>query len=191
MPRIGMDMLHYAVMTTEDTASAAAVYDTPKRVVGVTSGTVNPNTNSSTFFGDDGPMETASALGDISVEFNVGDFPKADQAAILGHSVDAKGILVRKATDKAPYVAWGWRSLKSNGYYKYIWVVKVKMAVTQQDYATKEDSIEYQTESMSGNAVKRTNDEVWMFELSEDDDDADASTIENWFTAVPSITAGP
>lgn len=192
---IGFDMLHYATVTS-DTAkqgntAGATVYGTPKRVVGAVSADINPNTSDSTFFADDGPMETASALGKIELELSTANIPKEDQAILLGHKVDDKGIMVRSAGDTPPWVAIGGRALKSNGKYKYFWLLKGKMMVPEAKYQTKEENVEFQPSTIKGSFVKRDSDGGWQIECDEDDTDADSATIAAWFTNVPSVVFTP
>lgn len=186
---IGFDMLHYAEVETDSTTSTT--YKTPKRVVGAVSASINPNSSDSTFFADDGPMETSSALGKIELELSTANIPKADQAILLGHKVDTKGIMVRSSSDTPPWIAIGGRALKSNGKYKYFWLLKGKMSVPESKFQTKEENVEFQPSTLKGSFVKRDSDGSWMIECDEDDLDADDATIKAWFTAVPAITAGP
>lgn len=43
---------------------------------------------------------------------------------LLGNAVDDNGVLVRTATDKPPYFAVGFKSEKSNGKYRFVWLYK-------------------------------------------------------------------
>lgn len=187
---IGFDMLHYATLTTDPTAGEAT-YGTPVRVVGAVSASINPNTSESTFFADDGPMETASTLGQIELTISSAKIPKKDLAALLGHTITTAGILVKKSTDTPPWVAVGGRALKSNGKYKYFWLLKGKMTPSESNYQTKEDSVEFQPDSISGSFVKRDSDQAWYIEVDEDDEEEGvAAAVAAWFTSVPKLTAG-
>jgi len=48
------------------------------------------------------------------------------RSVLLGHSVTG-GVLIKKSTDTAPYVALGFKSKKSNGSYRYVWLYKGKL----------------------------------------------------------------
>lgn len=187
MATIGLRDVHYAKMLTDD--SSGATYDEPEKISGAISANVNPNASSSTLFADDGPYDSAATLGEISLELNMADIPPAVSAALLGHTYQG-GMLTKRSTDTPPYVAIGYRSLKSNGYYRYTWLYKGKFTDGETANATKGDSIEYQTPTITGAFVKRDYDDVWQTEADSDDTNISQTTITNWFSAVvePVIT---
>lgn len=178
---IGMRNLVYAVLQNDPT-SGTATYGAVKLISGAISATVNPNASTATLFADDGPYDVASALGEISVELNVADIPLDVQAELLGHTKSG-GILVRKASDNPPWVAIGYKSLKSNGKYRFTWLSKGKFVAPEQSNQTKGDSPEFQTPTISGNFVRRDCDDEWQRHADEDDVDYMASIGANWFTS--------
>jgi phi13 family phage major tail protein len=178
--QVGLSDLHYAVLTA-DTAGNIA-YDTPVKIPGAIEVTINPNTSTETLFADNGPMETASTLGEIEVEVNVADLPLDAQKVLFGHTVGSDGVLLRKGADAPPFVAIGFKSLKSNGKYRYVWLTKGKFGLPELNSKTKEDSIEFQTPTVSASFVKREADDVWM--ATGDEDDVAFTTAAEWFTQV-------
>jgi hypothetical protein len=97
-------------------------------------------------------------------------------------------------------LAIGFKSLKSNGSYRYTWLVKGKFALSEQANNTKGDSIEYNTPTASGSFVKRDCDDEWERHIDEDDVDFIASMGTNWFndpyggaadTTPPTVTHVP
>ena len=189
--RIGCDNLVYATMTTEDTASAAPVYGTVKPAIGVMSLNINPNGAQETLFADDGPMETASTLGRIEVEIQKNELTTENKADLLGHQIDSKGALVYGDSDIPPWVAIGFRTLKSNGNYRYCWLYKGKFTEPEDSNETKGDSINFQTDTINGQftrlnyAYTLNGKKVrpWKYELDQDYEHADPTTISSWFTA--------
>ena len=189
--RIGCDNLVYATMTTEDTASAAPVYGTVKPAIGVMSLNINPSGAQETLFADDGPMETASTLGRIEVEIQKNELTTENKADLLGHQIDSKGALVYGDSDIPPWVAIGIRTLKSNGNYRYCWLYKGKFTEPEDSNETKGDSINFQTDTINGQftrlnyAYTLNGKKVrpWKYELDQDYEDADPTTISSWFTA--------
>jgi phi13 family phage major tail protein len=182
MATIGLRDVHIAVLT-EDTADTSATYEAPEKLVGAISANVNPNTSTATLFADDGPYDSASTLGEISLELNMADIPPKWGATLLGHEYK-NGVLVKKAADQPPYVAVGYRSLKSNGKYRYTWLLKGKFAEGEQNNQTKGDSVEYQTPTITGSFVKRDYDDAWQVEADEDDTEINPTTITEWFNDV-------
>lgn len=188
--RIGCDNLVYAKMTTEDTDSAAPVYGTVTPALGVMSVNINPNGAQETLFADDGPMETASTLGKIEVEIQKSELTTQNKADLLGHKIDAKGALVYGDSDVPPWVAIGFRTLKSNGNYRYVWLYKGKFTEPEDANETKGDSINFQTDTISGQFTRLNmsytldGDKVrpWKYEIDQDSESADKATILSWFT---------
>lgn len=197
--RIGCDNLVYALMTTEDTATEAPVYGEVKAAPGVISVNINPNASQQTLFADDGPMETATTLGQIDVAINKAELTAENKADLLGHTIDDKGGVIYGDSDVPPWVAIGFRTLKSNGNYRYVWLYKGKFTDPEDNNETKGDSINFQTDTINGQFVKLNNQldingkkvRLWKYELDGDSEAADKTTMDNWFKSVtmPSVGA--
>lgn len=185
MAFVGLRDLHFAVLLTDD--AAGATYETPEKISGAITAKLNPNTASGTLFGDDGPMVTATSLGEIELELNVTDLKNSTQAKLLGHTVDAKGILLRKASDVPPYVAVGYRSLKDNGEYRYTWLCKGKFKEPEQSHETKTNDVNFQTPTISGSFLRREFDDLWQKTIDSDDELYEAGTGTAWFTSVETV----
>jgi phi13 family phage major tail protein len=183
--KIGCDYLVYARQTTEETGDTAAVYEVPKRAIGLMSININPNPSQSTLFADDGPMESATTLGQIEVEIQKNEITPQQKAELLGHTLDEHGGVAYKGSDVPPWVAIGFRSLKSSGKYRYVWLFKGRFGDPEDTNETKGDTINWQSETITGQFVKLNNTQTWKYELDADNPDADESTIASWFTEVP------
>ena len=178
---IGLNSLYYALLTS-DPVGGTPTYDAPVRIAGAIKVGVNPNSSLETLFADDGPMETASTIGQISVELNVADLDLDTQAVLMGHT-KAGGVLKRKSSDTPPWVAIGFKTLKSNGHYRYTWLAKGKFALPEQSNETKGESVNFQTPTIQGSFVKRDSDDEWERHVDEDDADYLASLGTNWFSS--------
>jgi len=194
--QVGLKNLYYAVLTKDDATGVS--YLAPVKIAGAINAKISPKSNTEVLYADDGPDETATALGEIDVEFEAKDISLTDQAALLGHSI-VGGVMLKKATDVAPYVALGFMSKKSNGQYRYIWLTKGMFALPDQEYATGEDKPKFQTPKLKGTFVKRTYDDLWQRIADEDHPDYVASIGANWFNSVegtadttpPTVTVVP
>ena len=190
--RIGCDSLVYALMKTEDTTKSAPVYDTPKAAPGVISVNINPNSSQETLFADDGPMETATTLGKIDVEINKAELTTENKADLLGHTIDGNGGLVFGDSDVPPFVAIGFRSLKSNGNYRYVWLYKGKFTDPEDQNETKGDSINFQADTIKGQFVKMNYPvtvggkkiRMWKYELDGDSSGGSEDAMSTWFDSV-------
>lgn len=190
--RIGCDNLVYAKMTTEDTKTTAPVYGPIKDAPGVMSFNINPNASQETLFYDDGPGEVASTLGNIEVEIQKNELTTQNKADLLGHAIDSKGALVYSDSDIPPWHAVGFRSLKSNGNYRYVWLYKGKFNDPEDNNETKGDGINFQTDTINGQFVKLAYEitiggkvrRPWKYEIDGDNASADAAAISSWFDSV-------
>lgn len=178
--KIGLDSLYYALLTAD--ASGGASYGTPVAIEGAISANVNPNSVIGTLFADDGPMEVSSNLGNIELELNVADLPLATLAVFLGHTMSL-GVLAEVANAVPPWMAIGFRTLKSNSNYRYYWLVKGKFRTPEENAETKSDAVNFQTPTIVGHFVKREYDSVWRRRTDADDDNYVTATGTNWFTS--------
>lgn len=179
---VGLTDLYYATLTSD--GSGGAVYATPVQIAGAITANINPNSDIATLFADDGPMVTSSQLGNIELSLNVADIDLDTQAVLFGHTIST-GVLERKSTDTPPWLAIGFKSLKSNGSYRYVWLNKGKFMIPELNHQTKEDTVNFQTTETTGHFVKREYDDMWMRHADEDADGYEATTGTNWFTDGP------
>lgn len=178
---IGLSNLVYAKLITDPPyGQGQATYEEPKLIAGAISVNINANTSSETLFADDGPYETATTIGQIEVELNVADLPLDVQAELLGHTYE-NGVLIRKGGDVPPWVAIGFKSLKSNGKYRYTWLAKGRFGIPEQSNQTKGDAVEFQTPTITGSFVKRECDDEWERHIDEDDENFTPDMASNWF----------
>lgn len=194
--QVGLRDLHYAILTKDDTTGVA--YQTPVKIAGAINAKISPKSETATLYADDGPDETATTLGEIDVELEVKDLPLEVQAALLGHTISG-GVLVKKSEDIAPYVALGFKSAKSNGKNRYVWLMKGQFQLPEQEYKTKEGKPAFQTPKIKGTFIKRQYDGMWQKIADEDHPDYVQSIGANWFNSVegaadttpPTVTTTP
>lgn len=195
---IGLKDLYYALLVS-DPITGSATYSAPVKVSGVISAKINPNASTETLFADDGPYEASSTLGKIEVELNVADLTLDMQAEVLGHTLTG-GVLIRKGSDIPPWLAIGFRSLKSNGKYRFTWLSKGRFAAFEQNNETKGESVSFNTPTITGSFVKRDCDDEWERHIDEDHANYMASMGTNWFnnpyggtadTVAPTVTVVP
>ena len=186
---IGLTNLYYAKLLT-DPVGGAATYAAPVRLAGAITANFSPNASNDTLFADDGPYETASTLGAMTLELNVADIPAADRATLLGQTY-VNGILTAKSSDIPPYVAVGMSVLKSNGSSRLIWYLKGKFTPPDDNNQTKADSINWNTPTITGNFLKRDCDNEWRYSADTDDVALNQTVIDGWFTTPNIKTLAP
>jgi phi13 family phage major tail protein len=178
---IGLKDVYYALLQS-DPVTGSPIYSSPVKVAGAMKATVNPNASLETLFADDGPFETAASIGQISLELGVADVNLETQAIWFGHS-RVGGVTIRKSSDIPPWLAIGFRTLKSNGKYRYTWLAKGKFTLAEQSNETKGDKVNFNTPTIQGSFVKRDCDDEWERHIDEDDSDYVSSLGTGWFTS--------
>lgn len=189
---IGLTKLHYAILTTDrapktdsPTDPGELVYEDPVRLPGAITANFSPNASNDTLFADDGPYDTASTLGAMSLELNVADIPPRHRAVLLGCTYDENtGMVKDSANDIPPYLAVGCAVKKSNGSDRLIWYLKGKFAAPDDNNQTKSDSINWNTPTITGNFLKRDYDDQWRYSVDTDDEayTGDKVDFTEWFT---------
>ncbi|MED0676986.1 major tail protein [Aneurinibacillus thermoaerophilus] len=193
--QVGLKDLHIAVLKKDD--KTGVEYETPVLIAGAINAKIQPKSNTETLYADDGPAETATALGEIEVEIEVKDLPLAVQGILFGHKIQ-NGVMIKSADDVAPYVALGFRSKMSNGKYRYIWLYKGRFELPEQEYKTQEDKPAFQTPKAKGVFVKREFDN--LYQVVGDEDETGFAAGDTWFnqvyervvdTTAPTVTVSP
>ncbi|WAH38619.1 major tail protein [Alicyclobacillus dauci] len=196
MAKVGLRNFHYAVLTQDD--STGVDYGAIKSVPGIVTSKIQPKSNAATLYADDGPSETATVLGEVDVTIELSELPVEDQAAILGHTIDGNGVLVKKSSDQAPYIAVGFISRKSSGKDLYVWLLKGKAQVPEDDLQTQEDKPNFATTSLTLTFVRREYDNA--YDARGDEDNSSFTGSATWFdsvyggsndTTAPTVTTTP
>ena len=182
---IGLDMFHYAIMTDETNET----YDTPVHIPRLIQANVAPIVNSANLSADDKIVETMDSVVGANVTIGLADISTEDQAALLGSTIDANGVLVRKTTDQAPYVAIGYRRRMANGKYRYVWNYKGRFRPWDQNADTKGESPTFQTPSLTATFLSRDADDQWQSVVNEGDAGFTDVVKDAWFDAVYASTA--
>ena len=124
--------------------------------------------------------------------FRMADIPLAIQEKIFGNEIDDNGVLIRSASDKPPYFAVGFKSEKSNGKFRYVWLYKVRAKPLTENYATKEGTtITRQTGDVEWTAIKRTHDGRYQAVADEGENGFTAAAGETFLASVYAPTFTP
>lgn len=187
---VGLTNLVYCELLTDEPGGAGVTYGAPHRILGAITANFSPNASNDTLFADDGPFDTASTLGAMTLELNVADLPAEDRARLLGATYSDEGILINTGNDIPPYVAVGMSVRKSNGANRLVWYLKGKFTVPDDNNQTKADSINWNTPTITGNFLKRDTDQMYRIAVDTDDANVDQTTIANWFLS-PIVSTSP
>ena len=190
---IGLKNMVIAPLTvdTEETLT----YGELQLVAGAIEASITPeNSDPDIQYADDAEFDVLYPDPELTFNTKMADIPLAIQEMIFGNQIDDNGVLIRKATDKPPYFAVGFKSEKSNGKYRYVWLYKVRAKPLTENYATKEGTtITRQNGEVEWTAIKRTHDGQYQAVADEDENGFTAAKGETFLQSVysPTFTANP
>ena len=142
-------------------------------------------------YADDIEFDVLYPDPELTFTTKMADIPLAIQEMIFGNNIDDNGVLIRTSTDKPPYFAVGFKSEKSNGKFRFVWLYKVRAKPLTENYATKEGTtINRQTGEVEWTAIKRTHDSRYQAVADEGENGFTAAMGETFLTSVytPSFT---
>ena len=189
---IGLKNMVIAPLTadTEETLT----YGDLQLVAGAIEATITPNNADPDIqYADDIEFDVLYPDPELTFKTKMADIPLAIQEMIFGNEIDNNGVLIRTATDKPPYFAVGFKSEKSNGKFRYVWLYKVRAKPLTENYATKEGStVNRQTGEVEWTAIKRTKDSRYQAVADEGENGFTAENGETFLASVytPSFTSG-
>ena len=180
---------------TEDT-DTSHTYGKLQLVAGAIEATITPdNTDPDIQYADDIEFDVLYPDPELTFSTSMADVPLAIQEMIFGNQIDDNGVLVRTASDRPPYFAVGFKSEKSDGAFRYVWLYKVRAKPMTESYKTKEGkTITRQNGSVEWTAIKRTHDGRYQAVADEGQNGFDASKASTFLESVyePAFTAdGP
>ncbi len=156
-PKIGLDMLYAALVLADN--EAGTEYGAPVRLSGLSSIGYDPSTQTAAYDADDGTYASYSADGEVTATIKVADLLPEHTALLLGLSQTAQGVLEESGADAAPELALGFRTQKSDGSYRFYWLLKGKFARSGENYATKSgQGISYSDRELKFSVLNRVSD---------------------------------
>ena len=187
MATIGLDMLHYAKITEDESGNES--YGTPQKLAKAMSADLSVELAEATLYADDGAAEIVKEFKSGTLSLGVDDIGAAVASDLTGATIDSNGVVISTGEDGADPVAIGFRAKKSNGKYKYFWLYRVKFGIPATALATKGDSITFNTPTIEGTVLRRNkvdgaNKHPWKAEVTEGDTAVTAATITNWYKEV-------
>ncbi|MES1051738.1 phage tail protein [Bacillus thuringiensis] len=106
------------------------------------------------------------------------------KADIEGYPEVKDGVLDEKREGEKPYLAIGWRFLKANGKYRYVWLLKGKLSQEEEEGETKKDKPNFQTTKLKGSFIERDFDDRPKFTADADEPTFTKAVGDNWFKKV-------
>ena len=177
---------------TEDTETSHT-YGELQLMAGAIEASITPeNADPDVQYADDIEFDTLYPDPELTFPTSMADIPLSIQEQIFGNQIDDNGVLVRTASDRPPYFAVGFKSEKSDGTYRFIWLYKVRAKPMTENYKTKEgQTITRQNGSVEWTAIKRTHDGRYQAVADEDENGFDASKAAAFLQSVYEPTFTP
>lgn len=183
--QIGLKDVVIAPLTKDEEGTGNLTYGDLQNVAGAIDVEIAPdNTDPDVQYFDDIEGDVVYPDPSIKLTMELADLPISIQKMILGHQVTSDGKLVRKAGDTPGYFALGFRSIKTNGLYRYVWMLKGRAAPISETYHTKEGtSTTRQSAKVEWTFIKRTHDDAYQV-VADQSSSADTS-LATFLEAVP------
>lgn len=189
---IGIDDLYIAEVT-QDTA-AGYVADTPEYLAPAAQATQQPQNSSETIYADDQPYDIMYSEGETVINLRITNLPMEMYAKLTGRVFDAASGRVFDNGGTPPDMALSFRSMKSNGSYRYYQYLKGRFEVPAEDATTRGDSPDVKMLELIYRAVRT----VYEFDLGDingtvkrvmGDDDTTNFTGATWYSQVQTPVA--
>lgn len=150
--KIGVTNFYYAVLDDDDRAE-----DTPERIRYLQNASIEFSQEIARAYGDNVTAEIAVANGPLTVETQFHTVPQEDQDIIFGSEV-VDGISAYGGDDNPPYIALVYQVTNNDGSSSWLGLTKGKFMRPSSEDATREDSIEFGSDTVSGEFIDRTVD---------------------------------
>lgn len=166
MATVGLKDLFYAKYNRSETGDE--YFDKPMRLAKAIEVKIKINYSMSAVEKEDVVVDADREFRDGTIEINVNDIAPVDKANLLGrmHLV-GEDLTISKSSDRAPYVALGFRAKKSGpgNQYRWVWLFKVRFALLNVKHRSRSKGVvEYQTPVLSGQ-ITVMNNGAWMNDL--------------------------
>ncbi|TCT14575.1 phi13 family phage major tail protein [Natranaerovirga pectinivora] len=179
--QIGLRDIHIAKLTKDDRTEVA--YETPMKLERAIAAKLTPKSNSENIYSDDTVEDVITAFEGVDVEIEVNQLSLESRAKLQGSKV-VKGVLIESKDDIPPTVALGFRSKKNNGKYRYVWLLKGKFELAEDEYDTEGEKPQPKSAKLKGTFFARDYDGNYRFIADEDATGIDQTIVEEWFAEV-------
>ena len=143
----------YVAEVTEDSATAYTA-GTPAYLAPAAKGTFKPKTANDTQYADDMAADIAVSEAETEMEVELTNVDPETAALLTGKQFDsATGRFVDMA-GTPPYFAFGFKSKKMNGHYRYYWYNKVMFSPSEEAFETQGEKKTPQPVKLLAKAIK-------------------------------------
>ncbi|MFU0790651.1 MAG: Phage tail tube protein [Virgibacillus proomii] len=154
---VGIDKFYYAVLQSDTEESV--VYEKEVRLPFVQNVNIETEQEIAKAFGDNKVAEMAVSTGVSTVEFQFHALPLEDRVALLGLE-DEDGLVIQRSQVNPPYVAVVLEKTKGDGSAELVGLTKGMFTLPPTEAQTKEDSLEFGSDTISGEFSGRVYDDA-------------------------------
>lgn len=180
--RINVKNLKYCLLLSDD--SSGVTYDDVEDFAQAMTIDIQPSQATGVLYGDGAQQENIAKLTGIATKIEVNKLSIETRAAILGHTF-ANGVLTKKASDEAPYIALGYQVEGTNGCSEYVWLLKGRAQEVASKAEQQTDKINFSTDTININFIPRDYDGFLEFDADTANDNFVSSQASAWFTSGP------
>jgi phi13 family phage major tail protein len=138
-------------------------------------------------YGDGALVSKMAKLTGATLKLGIDKLPQAARAAMLGHTINAKGVMSVKVTDVPIKIAMYMEIELDDGGYEALWLLVGKAEPVNITGNQSETSINYTTDELTVDFVRREKDKQ-VIAYADTDNDAFDSAAQTAFKASPDIT---
>ena len=180
---INVQRLHIAKLLT-DPVNGVATYEKPIDLGKILRKVdIKPKTSEAEIYADGQAIDAATNTASYDLTFDTAALPLEYEAYIFGHAIE-NGVMVISKDDEAPYFAVMFQADKRNGKTRFTKFYKVQFTGPSQSGNTKEESIKYDTPTISAKAIYRLSDGNSSTKADEEATGFAAETAANWYQSV-------
>lgn len=154
---IGIDKFYYGVLK-EDTETSIS-YDPETRVPYIQNINLETEQEIVKAYGDNKVAEMAVSTGATTVELQFHAIPLEDRVILLGLEEDENGLVIQKSQTNPPYVACVFEKTTTDGA-ELLGLTKGMFTLPSTEAQTKEDSLEFGSDTLNGEFSSRIYDDV-------------------------------
>ena len=152
MARTGLDGIQYGVLDQNEKA------EDRKKMPGAIEAKLDVSSELTPLYADDGIYAVkSSGVSETKLELNLADLTTEMKRTLLGVKV-VSGIELYHKDLEPPYVCITWRQKHHEKGYVYYALLKGKFGVPSAEGKTKEDKVDFQTDTIEGQFLPRKED---------------------------------
>lgn len=167
-------------------SSTTYTIDTPVAMPGLRNIDLALTSATGELYGDGELVAKRSKLTGATLKFGLDKLTQADQAALLGYTVSAKGVMSVKTTDTPAETAIYFEVELDNGGYEAVWLLVGKADPVNLTAQQAEGNITFSTDEVTMNFVRREKDKELLAWADTDNSNFNAAA-QTAFASAPDI----